>query len=556
MQARSAHAPWHLRRRPVAAIVALSLVSCLPSLVVGRLVADAALSFARGRLAAGVTAALALILFASLGAVAGSKAFRLVAQTAEDVRDAVVRDVVLVAIAGREPSIEPGVFVAQITQHTEVVRARTAELLRMLPQVLGAAAALVGLFMLEPAAAVLIGPCLGLAALVVVLGAQVELRWADSLLAVRERTLARAAVFLKGARDVLATGYSSTALRELDRLAETERRLALRSSALRATVRTLAQTSGVVAPLVIILSTAPGSVTSAVGAVTYVLGPMRRSVDSLSATTASVVALTATLRRLPQDRSSARRRSSLKRPGTPSVHVKGVTFAYGGNAEPVVADASFVIRAGEHVAVMGPSGAGKSTLTRLIAGLEVPTTGSLRVDGVDPVALTEADRRSCVVVVPQEAYVFAGTLRENLCWLRDASDEVLQRAVHLFGLEGVVARSGGLDGHVAADMLSSGERQLVCLARTWITDAPIVVLDEACCHLDPEAEARVESLFASSGRTLVVVAHRLASAERADRVMWVGSDAQVRVGPIAELRAADPEIEQLFAYWRGTSATT
>jgi ATP-binding cassette subfamily C protein len=124
------------------------------------------------------------------------------------------------------------------------------------------------------------------------------------------------------------------------------------------------------------------------------------------------------------------------------------------------------------------------------------------------------------VVIPQEAYVVAGTLRENLTYHRGETESpLLDAAVDAVGLTDLLARLGGYDAEVDPDALSAGERQLVALTRAYLSPARIAILDEATCHLDPAAEARVERAFASRPGTLVVIAHRISSALRARRIL-------------------------------------
>lgn len=176
---------------------------------------------------------------------------------------------------------------------------------------------------------------------------------------------------------------------------------------------------------------------------------------------------------------------------------------------------------------MGPSGAGKSTLASLLAGLDRPGAGEVRIGGRPVEELDRAWLRRTIALVPQEAYVFAGTVRENLSYLRPEprpGDGELASVITLFGLDELVARSGGTDGVIGRpDALSQGERQLLVLARVYLSTAPVVILDEATCHLDPVAEARAEQAFIARPGTLVVIAHRISSVLRAPRVLVVES---------------------------------
>ncbi|WP_033308544.1 ATP-binding cassette domain-containing protein [Streptomyces iakyrus] len=203
----------------------------------------------------------------------------------------------------------------------------------------------------------------------------------------------------------------------------------------------------------------------------------------------------------------------------PAFSLTSVTFAYGPASTPVVQDLDLDLPRGAHLAVVGPSGAGKSTLTALVAGLLTPSRGTVRVGG-HPVPGPEAAAGR--VLIPQEAYVFGGTLAENLAYLRPdpVPEEELLAAAEAVGLTPLAGRLGGLGARVDPTALSAGERQLVALARAWLSHAPLALLDEATCHLDPETEERAERAFAARpGGTLVVVAHRISSARRAGRVL-------------------------------------
>ncbi|MFD0419481.1 ATP-binding cassette domain-containing protein [Streptomyces sp. NPDC127108] len=223
----------------------------------------------------------------------------------------------------------------------------------------------------------------------------------------------------------------------------------------------------------------------------------------------------------PTDLTSSTDLTSLTPPPTPppALHLTSVTFAYGPHAEPVIRDLDLVLPRGGHLAVVGPSGVGKSTLAGLVAGMLAPGSGSVRVAGRDARDGRAVARR---VLIPQEAYVFGGTLGENLRYLRQdpVPDAELLDAAHAVGLGPLAERVGGLGARLDPAALSAGERQLIALTRAYVAHAELAVLDEATCHLDPEAESRAERAFAARpGGTLVVVAHRISSARRADRVL-------------------------------------
>ncbi|MFC8364439.1 ATP-binding cassette domain-containing protein [Streptomyces griseorubiginosus] len=205
--------------------------------------------------------------------------------------------------------------------------------------------------------------------------------------------------------------------------------------------------------------------------------------------------------------------------GTPALELTSLTFAYGPTASPVVDGLDLTLAPEAHLAVVGPSGIGKSTLTALVAGLLRPTGGRIRLLGHPVPSPGAAAGR---VLIPQEAYVHTGTLAENLTHLREGPvpEPELLAAAEAVGLAPLMAALGGPGASVDPAALSAGERQLVALARAYLSPAPLVLLDEATCHLDPGTEERAERAFAErSGTTLVVVAHRISSARRAGHVL-------------------------------------
>ena len=167
------------------------------------------------------------------------------------------------------------------------------------------------------------------------------------------------------------------------------------------------------------------------------------------------------------------------------------------------------------------------------------------------------DRSRLVTMVPQEAYVFAGSLRENLCYLRpSAAVAEVMASAQAIGLERVLERLGGLEAEIdlAKSALSAGERQLVVLARAHLAASPIVVLDEATCHLDPAAEERAERAFMASGGTLVVVAHRMSATLRAKRVLVMDGEG-VDIGQHDELLRRNALYSDFHAMWSPTRTT-
>ncbi|MGI5380570.1 ATP-binding cassette domain-containing protein [Streptomyces sp. CA-251387] len=200
---------------------------------------------------------------------------------------------------------------------------------------------------------------------------------------------------------------------------------------------------------------------------------------------------------------------------------------------------------------------GKSTLVDLLGGLRQADSGTVRYGGVPLEDIAPAQLRREIAVIPQEAWVAPGTLRENLLYLAPEADpRSLAHCIELLGLAPVVAAAGGLDASLTqrSQSLSAGERQLIALARVYLSPARVVLLDEATSSLDAEAEARVEEAFADrADTTLVIVAHRLSSAARADRIVLLDGDRPL-VGTHEALLDASPLYAELARHWSGPAS--
>ena len=240
--------------------------------------------------------------------------------------------------------------------------------------------------------------------------------------------------------------------------------------------------------------------------------------------------------------------------------VNDVTFTYQAGTQPALEQAAIVVADGERIALVGPTGAGKSTLAKLMARLYDPSVGNVSYGGTDLRSATLASLRERIVVVPQEGFLFNGTIRENVRLARiTASDEEVEAALARLGILDHFERlPDGLDTEVRerGSRLSAGERQLVALGRAALVDPAVLVLDEATSNLDPGTEAEVEAALERlmQGRTTIVVAHRLTTVQRADRIVVVDKARIAEVGSHDELLALNGKYAALARAWEKSHA--
>jgi len=241
-------------------------------------------------------------------------------------------------------------------------------------------------------------------------------------------------------------------------------------------------------------------------------------------------------------------------PESGAIEIDNVSFEYV-PGEPVLSNVSMSVAEGERIAFVGPTGAGKSTVAKLVARFYDPTDGQIRIGDTDLRDAATESLRTHIVVVPQEGFLFAGTVSENIRLARpDASEADIRTALERIGVLEVFERlPQGLATEVQerGSRLSAGEKQLVSLARAALVDPQILILDEATSSVDPGTEAVVEVALESlmQGRTVIAIAHRLTTSQRCDRVAVIVDGELAELGSHDDLVAAKGHYYELFEAW-------
>ncbi|MFD3442570.1 ATP-binding cassette domain-containing protein [Streptomyces sp. NPDC058685] len=554
------------RKRALAALAGWSLVESAQTFLGGYCIAQA---LDRGFLAGDTKAGLLWLSAAAVSILVAAPVvlgvFAQLARLVEPLRDALVTRAVSRSLrrAVAAPGRADGTAVSRLTQQTEIARDSFAGLVLTLRSfAFTAAGALAGLFTLAPEFLLVVLPplVLGLALFAATLRpmAAAQNRFLDADEAITHHSGAvRAAL-----RDIVACGTQNEAERRGAQLI-TDAEQASRSLARWAAVRTLALGVGGQLPVVLLLVATPWllsrNVTAGalIGALTYLVQALLPALHTLmtalgAAGTRLVVVLDRFVRDTCEIPSSVRPVDTRVQPSGSStaVEVRSVRLAYGPRARPVLDGLDLSVRTGEHIAVVGPSGIGKSTLAGVVAGMLTPDRGTVHLAGRPVTGRPVEELAPLRVLTPQEAYVFTGTVRENLTTLRPgAPAEDIEAAAEALCLGPLIRRLGGIDAGVTPSALSQGERQLLSLGRAYLSPAPLLLLDEATCHLDPAAEARAERALARRPGTLIVVAHRLSSALRADRVLVLDGTC-AEFGSHAELLTRSELYRDLVGHWQ------
>ena len=239
------------------------------------------------------------------------------------------------------------------------------------------------------------------------------------------------------------------------------------------------------------------------------------------------------------------------------VRLRHVTFGYDPE-NPVLHDVDLTIPAGKAVALVGATGAGKSTVIKLLARFYDPTEGAVLIDGHDLRQVTASSLREQLAVVPQEAFLFSGSVLDNIRFARPTADTAeVKRVARIVGVHDFVeSLPEGYDTEVqeGGSALSTGQRQLISFARALLADPKILILDEATSSVDAESERRIERamdvLF--SGRTSVIVAHRLSTVRYADEILVIDGGRVAERGTHDALVAAGGRYADLYAEWEAT----
>lgn len=244
--------------------------------------------------------------------------------------------------------------------------------------------------------------------------------------------------------------------------------------------------------------------------------------------------------------------------GPAGMSLTQVNYAYP-DGPPVLRNVDLSVPAGARVAIVGATGSGKTTIAKLLTRTMDPTSGSVQLAGVDLRRLTLSHLRRRVVIVPQEGFLFDGSIATNVVYGPRRRDRTTaHRALQDLGLlDWIAALPEGIDTGVGGRgaALSAGERQLIAIARAYLADSDVLILDEATSAVDPATERRIATALQhlTAGRTSITIAHRLSTAEAADLVVVVEAGEIVQLGPHEELVDAEGPYARMHASWVSAS---
>jgi ABC-type multidrug transport system fused ATPase/permease subunit len=248
----------------------------------------------------------------------------------------------------------------------------------------------------------------------------------------------------------------------------------------------------------------------------------------------------------------------LPRPLRGEITFEDVTFAYG--EKPALADVSLVVPPGQNVALVGETGAGKSTFAKLVARFYDPTAGRILIDGIDLRDVRSSELREQMGIVPQEGFLFSGTIGDNIAFGNpSASGDELEAACRAVGAWDFIERlPAGLETQIGERgvQLSAGQRQLVAFARALVADPRILILDEATSNVDLHTETKIEEGLRRllAGRTAIVIAHRLSTIRQAGRIVVLDHGVIVEQGTHEELLTAEGAYYSLYRDWAQQAA--
>jgi ATP-binding cassette subfamily B protein len=389
-------------------------------------------------------------------------------------------------------------------------------------------------------------------------------------LEVRDRishTLSRMQESIAGARVVQAFAGQERAVESFTAINEAQRRANMTASkiALRyfpivefSTSLAIALILGVGGLMVHHHLTSVGTITAFILYLNLLINPIQQVSQLFNLVQQSGAALYKLYALLDTETTVPERIGAVDLPESGDLVLSAVSFSYGGvDGEPVLSDVSLTVRVGERIALVGPTGAGKSTVAKLVARFHDPTAGEVSFGGIRLTDATTLSLRERIAVVPQEGFLFHGSIVDNVRIGRDGAteEEVEEALVKVGALQRFLALENGLDTEVRerGSRLSAGERQLLSLARAALANPALLILDEATSSLDPGTEAEVEEAMNAlmAGRTVLVIAHRLSTAERADRVALIDGGRLLELGTHEQLVERGERYFALYSAWAG-----